>query len=355
MPFWEQLSVLIAPLLLNFEFFFSQLTTRIYRRSPKELFGCHPHFWNFGPGSRPGPGRDKRSNNLNSKGSSAAGRRQSSSGRRFILLGMMLRVAKKPNADPTGIKDVGKGFWLQSPRGFSAQIFHIPLFYSPLEHVERLFCRKTWICGDGIGSTCEINQTHLLRLRKVPFADMFVSLLSNLKAGQSSELEFSFQSVNGNMLFCFAFHKHSVPRTMNQIIKSIYPELRNKRLRFIVQHYAVTAEPGDKGSGVSSMFFYSCEGWDGAGDCPLNIASGLNIHWRGQARYDDQTKESTFSHRLSFCANSAWVNARADDKRIRLERVWLALAMGRHKRLGERSQIGNINSDVLMSIVNACI
>ena len=51
-------------------------------------------------------------------------------------------------------------------------------------------------------------------------------------------------------------------------------------------------------------------------------------------------------------AKSAWVNARADDQPIKLERVWLALAMGRHKRLGERSQIGNINSDVLMSIVS---
>jgi len=266
---------------------------------------------------------------------------------------MMLRVAKKPNSDPTGTKDAGKGFMLQILRGVAAQIFDFPLFYSPLEHVGRLFCRKTWICGDGIGSTCEVNETHLLRLRKISFADMFVSLLSNLKAGQSSVLEFSFQSVNGNMLLCFAFDKHSVPRTMNQIIKSIYPELRNKRLRFIVQDYAVdlTAEPGDEGSGVSRTFFHSCEGWDGAGDCPHNKASGLNIHWRGQTRYDDQTKESTFSHRLSFYANSAWVNARADDQRIRLERVWLALAMCRHKRLGERSQIGNINSDVLMSIV----
>ena len=208
---------------------------------------------------------------------------------------MMLRVAKKP-------KDVGKGFWVQSPRGVAAQIFDFPLIYSPLEHVGRLFCRKTWICGDGIGSTCELNEEHLLRLKKVPFADMFVSLLSNLKAGQSSALEFSFQSVNGNMLLCFAFHKFSVPRTMNQIIKSIYPELRNKRLRFIVQDYAVdlTAEPGDEGSGVSRMLFYSCEGCDGAGDCPLNKASSLEIHWRGQARYDDQTRESTFSHSLEF-------------------------------------------------------
>jgi hypothetical protein len=110
----------------------------------------------------------------------------------------------KPNADPTGIKDVEKGFWVQAPRGVAAQIFYYPLFNSPLEHVGRLICRKTWICGDGIGSTCEVNETHLLRLRKIPFAYMFVSLLSNLKAGQSSVLEFSFQSVNGAIVFCIS-------------------------------------------------------------------------------------------------------------------------------------------------------
>ena len=100
--------------------------------------------------------------------------------------------------------------------------------------------------------------------------------------------------------------------------------------------------------GFQGPFFYSCEGWSGAGECPLNKASSLEIHWHGQTRYDNQTEERTFSHHLTFCANSAWVNARADDQRIRLERVWLALAMGWHKRLG--SQIGNINSDVLLCI-----
>jgi hypothetical protein len=250
-------------------------------------------------------------------------------------------------------KKLEKEFHLTPHRCCCSELFCA--FYSPVEHVGRLFFRKTWICGDGIRSNCEVNETHLLRLRNTPFADMFVSLLSNLKAGQSSALGFSFQSVNGDMLLCFAFHKHSVPRTMNQIIKPIYPELRNKRLRFNVQDYAVdlTAEPGDEGSGVSRTFFYSCEGWSrgGAGDCPLDRLSGLTIHWLGQTRYYDQTKESTFSHRLSFCANSAWVNARADDQRIRLQCVWLALAISRHKRLGERSQIGNISSDVMMSVV----
>jgi hypothetical protein len=265
---------------------------------------------------------------------------------------MMLRVAKKPNADPTGIKDVGKGFWVQSPRGVAAQMFYFPLFYSPLEHVGRLFGRKTWICGDGISSTCKVNEEYLLLLREIPFANIFVSLLSNLKAGQDSEVEFSFQSVNGNMLLCFAFHRHSVPRTMMQIIKSIYPELRNKRLRFSVQHWAVdlTTGPVDEESGVSRTILYSCEGWSEAGECPLDKVSILEILWQGRVSYFER-EESIFSHRLSFCANSSWVNARADDQRIRLERVWLALAMGRHKRLGERSQIGNINSDVLMSIV----
>ena len=129
----------------------------------------------------------------------------------------MLWVAKIRNADPTGIKDVAKEFCVQA-RGASNCF---ALFYSPLEHVGPLFCHKKWICGDGIGSTCEVKETHLLRLRKVSFANIFVSLLSNLRAGQSSAVEFSFPSVNGNILLCIEFHRHSIPRTMMQIIKSI--------------------------------------------------------------------------------------------------------------------------------------
>ena len=141
-----------------------------------------------GRGSDRDPGREKDTYHLNSKSD----------------LCVDDQSTIKPNADPTGFKDVEKGFWVQAPRGVAAQIFYYPLFNSPLEHVGRLICRKTWICGDGIGSTCEVNETHLLRLRKIPFAYMFVSLLSNLKAGQSSVLEFSFQSVNGAIVFCIS-------------------------------------------------------------------------------------------------------------------------------------------------------
>ena len=263
----------------------------------------------------------------------------------------MVRVAKIQNADPTGIKDVANESCVQA-RGVSAQNW-FALFYFPLEHVGRLFCRKKWICGDGTGNRCKVNEEYLLRLRKIPFASIFVSLLSNLKAGQDSAVEFSFQSVNGNMLLCFAFHRHSVPRTMMQIIKSIYPELRNKRLRFSVHDWALDLSTGPVEEGNSSTIFYSCEGWSGAGECPPDKVSILEILWHGQVRYVDvdQTEDCTFSHSLTFRANSTWVNARADDQRIRMERVWLALAMGWHRRLGECSQIANINSDVLRSIV----
>ena len=57
---WEQPSVLIAPLLLNFEFFFSQLTTRMYHRSPKDAIFFFGISGRDPSGSRPGPGRDKR-------------------------------------------------------------------------------------------------------------------------------------------------------------------------------------------------------------------------------------------------------------------------------------------------------
>jgi len=53
---WEQPSVLTAPLLLNFEFFFSQLTTRMYHRTPMNAILV---VWNFGPGFRPGPYRTR--------------------------------------------------------------------------------------------------------------------------------------------------------------------------------------------------------------------------------------------------------------------------------------------------------
>ena len=75
------------------------------------------------------------------------------------------------------------------------------------------------------------------------------------------------------------------------------------------------------------------------------------MHGHGDSRYNDQTKTRIFRHSLTFRANSAWVSERADDRNVRLERVWLALAMGWHRRLGERSQIRNIESDVLLSIV----
>ena len=230
------------------------------------------------------------------------------------------------------------------------------LFYSPLEHVGRLFCHKDWIWGD----FCETEKakTCLRRLREVPFSHMFVSSLSNLKADQTSAVEFSFQSVNGNMLSCFYFaERYSVPKTMMQIIESINPTLRNKGLNFAVQDYAYTAEPNGDETGDSTTVFYPIAG------CKFSRRRAgiyivdrvrqpvLEMHWHGESRYDHQIEATIYSHRLTFRANPAWVKESADAQRIRLERVWLALAMGLHKRLGERSQIPNIHSDVLRSIV----
>ena len=44
-----------------------------------------------------------------------------------------------------------------------------------------------------------------------------------------------------------------------------------------------------------------------------NVLLPKQIHRHGQSRYDDQTDERTFSHRLIFRANLTWSNARADD------------------------------------------
>ena len=227
------------------------------------------------------------------------------------------------------------------------------LFYSPLEHVGRLFCRDDWIVGDWI--CCNEEQKNYLRkLREVPFSHMFVSSLSNLKADQTSAVEFSFQSVNGAILFCFAFTRLSVPKAVLQIIEVIYPTLRHKGLQFVVQDYVSTLEPNEDATGDSTTFFYPIAGckWSRGGVYTVDKANPLlEMIWRGESRYNHQIKVRITSHRLTFRANSAWVKERADDQRIRQERVWLALAMGWHKRLGERSQIANINADVLRPIV----
>jgi hypothetical protein len=52
--------------------------------------------------------------------------------------------------------------------------------------------------------------------------------------------------------------------------------------------------------------------------------------------------------------NSAWVDERAEDRKIleagNMPDRMLAFVMGCHRRLGERSQIRAINDDVLISI-----
>jgi len=85
----------------------------------------------------------------------------------------------------------------------------------------------------------------------------------------------------------------------------------------------------------------------------------MKMYWLNETRTQrDDQKPTRHTHWIvkdsfTFRANSAWVEQRADDRKFfedfNLERS-LAFAMGCHKRLGERSQIKNLNADVVRCI-----
>ena len=158
----------------------------------------------------------------------------------------MSQVADILHADQKCHQSCCKEFVLQAKSVAAQDCFD--LFYSPLEHLGQLFCRDDWIV--------RVHEKYTLLLMKEPFAHMFVSSLSNLKADRTSAVKFSFQSMNGNILSCFSFTRRSVPKTMLQIMKSIYPTLRNKGLRFFIEDYAKNTLPSDEGSAESRTIFF---------------------------------------------------------------------------------------------------
>jgi hypothetical protein len=92
-----------------------------------------------------------------------------------------LRVAKLMKVDPTVIKAVAKELRITGATNTSIAVENVLRIEGLGRVVPFLALRRV-----GTGNICKVNETYLLRLRKVPFANMFVSLLSNLKAGQDS-------------------------------------------------------------------------------------------------------------------------------------------------------------------------
>ena len=123
-----------------------------------------------------------------------------------------------------------------------------------------------------------------------------------------------------------------------EILQAMYPTLQ-KVLRY---HLEITDGRNidyDDNSIHTTKTIFHCSSRKSTSPTPE-----LVMHWQPDRGYP------ITRHSFTFRASSAWIDERAEDLNVLVEigaeRV-LAFAMGFHKRLGERSNIKNFNSDLL--------
>ena len=165
----------------------------------------------------------------------------------------------------------------------------------------------------------------------------FVEALFDLQADQDSTLEFRWTELRG---FSFPRRAH---HSVMEIIQAIYPFLHGKRLQYTFEDddpHRLHDGPATKGT-----FFWCFHD---------SSTAEMLMRFRLKKRWDQDWRDHAVTHSFTFRANSAWVDERAEDRKIleagNMPDRMLAFAMGCHKRLGERSQIRAIHDDVLISL-----
>ena len=166
----------------------------------------------------------------------------------------------------------------------------------------------------------------------------FVETLFDLQADRDSKLEFR-GVTSRTELSCFSCSRRAFHSVM-EIVQAIYPFLSCKRLK-----YTLEADDPHRldDAGATKATLYWCFCGNSTAEMLMDYRT-QNLDWR----------RSIVTHSFTFRANSAWVDQRAEDRKIleagNMPDRMLAFAMGCHKRLGERSQIRAIHDDVLISL-----
>lgn len=203
-----------------------------------------------------------------------------------------------------------------------------PFLYDPIENVRMFMSRKEW----GIEEF-----PHLLQ--EIP--ELLVSTFFNLEADPESEsaCSFVYPSDRNKM---FGYSDRSAYHAMKEIVQAIYPFLKCKELKVSLQE----DWRSDSRRKVPRAILYWCR--------VDSSTAKLMMEYSGEAAWDQQHKEWYYTHSFYFKANSAWIDQRTEDRRIleagiMQDRI-LAFAMGLHDRVGGRSQLRILNSDIIRTI-----
>ena len=203
-----------------------------------------------------------------------------------------------------------------------------PFLYDPIENVRKLLSRKEW----GLEEF-----PHLLQ--EIP--ELFVSTFFNLEGDPYSEsgCSFVYPSDRNKM---FGYSERTAYHAVKEIVQAIYPVLKCKELKVFL-HEDWHSESSRR---VPRADLYWCRN-DGS-------TAQLIMEYSELETWDTFLQKRFVTHSFHFQANSAWVDQRTEDRRILeagiMQDRMLAFAMGLHDRVGGRSQLRILNSDMLRTI-----
>ena len=206
-----------------------------------------------------------------------------------------------------------------------AKIGEGPFWYDPIKNVRKLLSRTEWGLED-----CP----HLLQ--ELP--ELFVSTFFHLEADPESTCSFNYPSGRNKM---FGFSDRSAYHAVKEIVQAIYPFVKCKELKVSLEEDWRSARRS-----VPEGTLYWCRN-DGS-------TAEMMMEYSESSKWDADLMKWIDTHSFKFRANSAWIDQRAEDRRILEARFMqdrmLALAMGLHHRVGGRSQFFLLNSDLLRII-----